>query len=99
GDELDATRLALLAELQQAGERLALARRSLQTLQGTVLPAAQDAYEAARKGFDAGKFGFLEVIDAQRSLLQARSRTLHTLAAAWQAAAVIDRITGRTTDR
>lgn len=94
-DELQAARLRLLGELQIASNRLAVASTSLQTLEGTVLPAAQEAYEAASKGFDAGKFGFLEVIDAQRTLLQARSRYLSTLATAYQAAAAIDRITGR----
>ena len=94
-DELQAARLRLLAELQKASGRLTLARASLRTLEDAVLPAAREAYEAAGKGFDAGKFGFLEVIDAQRSLLQARARSLNTLAAAFQAAAAIDRITGR----
>jgi len=94
-DELQAARLRLSAELQEAANRLAVARASLQVLQTTVLPSAQQAYDAASKGFEAGKFGFLEVLDAQRSLLQARSRHLNTLAAAHQAAAVIDRIVGR----
>lgn len=94
-DELRSARLRLLAELQDASNRLSVAHTSLQTLQSTVLPSAQQAYEAASKGFDAGKFGFLEVIDAQRALLQVRARYLNTLAAAYQAAAAIDRITGR----
>jgi len=94
-DELQVARLRLLAELQEATNRLTLAGTSLQTLRGTVLPSAQQAYDAASRGFEAGKFGFLEVLDAQRSLLQARSRYLNTLAAAYQAAAVIDRTVGR----
>ena len=94
-DELQAARLRLLAELQEASSRLGIARTSLQTLQRTVLPSAQQAYDSASTGFEAGKFGFLEVLDAQRTLLQARSRYLNTLAAAYQAAAAIDRIVGR----
>jgi outer membrane protein, heavy metal efflux system len=94
-DELQVARLRLLAELQEAASRLSVARTSLQTLQTTILPSAQQAYVAAGQGFDAGKFGFLEVLDAQRSLLQARARYLNTLATAYQAAATIDRIVGR----
>ena len=94
-DELRAARLRAVAQLQEASGRLSLAGSSLQLLQSTVLPAAQGAYEAARKGFDAGKFGFLDVIDAQRALLQARARYLNTLSAAYQAAAAVDRIAGR----
>ncbi|HSI48881.1 MAG TPA: TolC family protein [Ideonella sp.] len=90
-----ATRLRLLGELQQATGQLALARSSVQTLQDTVLPAAQRAFDAASQGFEAGKFGFIDVIDAQRALLQARSRYLNTLSGAHQAAATIDRLLGR----
>lgn len=94
-DEYQAARTRVLAELQQASTQLYVARTSLQSLQATVLPAAQQAYESAGKGFEAGKFGFLDVIDAQRSLLQARARYLSTLSTAYQAAAAIDRLLGR----
>nr|WP_272875854.1 TolC family protein [Stutzerimonas stutzeri] len=39
-----------------------------------MLPSAQSAYEAASKGFELGKFTFLDVLDAQRTLFQARSQ-------------------------
>ena len=94
-DELQEARRRLLVELQDASSRLAVANATMQTLQALVLPAAQQAYEAAGRGFEAGKFGALDVLDAQRSLLQARSRRLDTLAAAHRAAADIDRIVGR----
>ena len=94
-DDYQAARVRVLNELQLAANRLLVARTSLQSLQATVLPATQQAYEAATKGFEAGKFGFLDVIDAQRSLLQARSRYLNTLGSAFQAAVAIDRVLGR----
>jgi cobalt-zinc-cadmium efflux system outer membrane protein len=94
-DEFQAARLRVLADLQTAATQLSIARTSLQALQSTVLPAAQRAYESASQGFDAGKFGFLDVIDAQRSLLQARARYLSTLSNAYQAATAIDRLLGR----
>jgi outer membrane protein, heavy metal efflux system len=94
-DELQEARRRLLVELQDASSRLEVANAALRTLHTVVLPAAQQAHEAASRGFEAGKFGSLEVLDAQRSLLQARSRYLDTLAAAHRAAADIDRIVGR----
>jgi cobalt-zinc-cadmium efflux system outer membrane protein len=96
-DEHQAARVRTIAEIQQAAAQLAAALASLQTLQATVLPAAQQAHDAATRGFEAGKFGVLDVIDAQRSLLQARTRWLNTLAAAHQAATAIDRLLGRRT--
>lgn len=94
-DEFQLTRIRLLSELQQASNQLALARTSAQSLKSTVLPAAQQAHDAAGKGFEAGKFGFLDVIDAQRTLLHARARYLTALSTAHQAATAIDRLLGR----
>jgi len=94
-DDHQAARIRVMTELQQASNQLATARASAQTLKSTVLPAAQQAYDATTKGFEAGKFGFLDVIDAQRSLLQARARYLTALSTAHQAATAIDRLLGR----
>lgn len=94
-DEVQAVRVRTLSELQAASMRLGVARTSVQLLQSSALPAAQQAYEAASQGFEAGKFSFLDVIDAQRSLLQARARYLSALSNAYQAATAIDRLLGR----
>jgi cobalt-zinc-cadmium efflux system outer membrane protein len=94
-DDYAATRVRLIAEVSQAATQLATAHASLRIIREAVLPAAQQAYDASTTGFEAGKFGFLDVIDAQRSLLQARARYLNTLSSAWQAATAIDRLLGR----
>lgn len=94
-DDYRATRIRLAGETRQAASQLALARASAQTLKATILPAAQQAHDAATRGFEAGKFGFLDVLDAQRSLLQARMRYLGVVAGACQAAATLDRLLGR----
>jgi len=93
-DEVLSARMRLAAELQQASTQLAVAQASLQALRDTVLPAAQEAEASASKGFEAGKFGFLDVVDARRALFQARARYLATLSTAYQAAAAIDRVLG-----
>lgn len=94
-DEARATRVRLASDLRQAAGQLALSRNSALTLRQTVLPAAQRAYQAAAHGFEAGKFAYLEVLDAQRTLLQARVRYLGAVAATYQAATAIDRMLGR----
>lgn len=93
-DELSATETRLGGELAQALERLGTARQETDALQNEVLPGAQSAYEAATTGFEYGKFGFLDVLDAQRTLLQARSQYLRALSEAHRAGAEIDRILG-----
>jgi outer membrane protein, heavy metal efflux system len=94
-DEYAAARVQLITDLSQAATQLSSAQASLAVLRDAVLPAAQQAYDASTTGFEAGKFGFLDVIDSQRSLLQARTRYLNTLATAYQAATTIDRLLGR----
>jgi cobalt-zinc-cadmium efflux system outer membrane protein len=93
-DGVTATASRLGAELVQAREEYASARAQALALQGEILPGAQSAYDAASTGFEYGKFGFLDVLDAQRTLLQAQSHYLTTLADAHRAQAAILRLTG-----
>jgi len=39
-----------------------------------VLPGARSAFEATGEGFQQGKFGYLEVLDAQRTFFEAQAR-------------------------
>lgn len=93
-DELAATEVRLSTEIAQAHERLKALSLEVGTLQKEILPGAQSAYEAASKGYELGKFSFLEVLDAQRTFFQARSQYLRALADAHRAAADIDRVLG-----
>lgn len=93
-DELSATRIRLSNELAQAHERLNAAHQEVELLQRDILPGAQSAYDAATKGFELGKFSFLEVLDAQRTSFQAQSQYLRALADAHRSAAEIERILG-----
>ncbi|WP_151638596.1 MULTISPECIES: TolC family protein [Noviherbaspirillum] len=96
-DELSATEIRLDGEVAQAYEKLSVSRQEAESLQKEVIPGAQSAYDAASKGFEFGKFGFLDVLDAQRTLLQAKSQYLRALSEAHRAAADIDRILGEAT--
>jgi len=93
-DELSAAGIRLSNELVQAHERLNAARQEVESLRRDILPGAQSAYDAATKGFALGKFSFLEVLDAQRTLFQAKSQYLRALSEAHRAAAEIERVLG-----
>lgn len=93
-DELAAAEIRLDGELTQAWQRLRNARQEAQALRDDILPGAQRAYDAAGKGFAFGKFGFLDVLDAQRTLLEARARYLRALLDAHLAHADLTRLTG-----
>lgn len=94
--ELAAAAMRLESELAQSAQALRAARQALEMLRNDILPAAQQASEAARKGFEYGKHNFIDVLDAQRTLLQARAQYLSALSDGHRAAAAIERILGHT---
>ncbi|MEA1673255.1 TolC family protein [Nitrospirillum sp. BR 11163] len=77
-----------------ARDRVAVARTEAETLAGQVVPGAEQAAAATREGYRQGKFPYLDVLDAQRTLLATRL----TLVAAYQdyhqSRADLDRLTG-----
>lgn len=83
------------ADLRQAFERLSRAYDEVALLRREVLPAAQSAYAGADLGYRGGKFSLLDVLDAQRSLTDARMRLVDALAAYQGAAADVERLTGQ----
>lgn len=95
-DELLATELRLTTELAQVHGRLGAAREEVELLRQEILPGAQSAYDATTKGFELGKFSFLEVLDAQRTYFQAKSQYLRALSETHRAAADIERLVGTT---
>lgn len=84
----------LRAEVLQAMDQLQARTEEIALLQREVLPGAQTAYDAARRGFELGKFGFLDVLDAQRTFLQARGQYFAALSQAHRLSADLDRRLG-----
>lgn len=71
---------------------LVAAQGQAQVLRDQVLPAAQRAFEAAELGYGVGKFDYLAVLDAQRSLFEVRGQYLQALTAAQLALAELERL-------
>jgi cobalt-zinc-cadmium efflux system outer membrane protein len=83
---------AALAETYQV---LSSAVSEIDALKTTVIPGAQSAFEAASEGYRQGKFGYLDVLDAQRTLFEARGQYVSSLATYQKALADLDRATGK----
>jgi cobalt-zinc-cadmium efflux system outer membrane protein len=96
GDELAAARVETAAALMAAHTRYEAARNEVLVLRRDVVPNAQAAYGQTLKGFEYGKFSFLDVLDAQRTWFQAQSRQWDSLDDAWRAYADIERLAGPT---
>jgi len=97
-DELALLQNQLETQLATHYEQLIATKSMAKTYETEILPGAQSAFDAATKGFQAGKFDFLDVLDAQRTLFQAKNQYIQALLNAHQAVAEIERILGDVVD-
>jgi cobalt-zinc-cadmium efflux system outer membrane protein len=88
-------RLTLEASLADAEERLITAWREADALRRTILPNARQAFGFAREGYTAGKFAFLEVLEAQRTLFDTQAQLNDALKEVHARRADVERLTGR----
>lgn len=93
--ERRAAEIRIRTELQVAYDDLAGARSQIGMLKETILPQAKDAYEKVNEGYLAGRFTYLEMVDAQNSLTQANVNYIESLAVYHLAVAQIEGLTGR----
>ena len=93
-DESASTVTRLQAELGQTYERLMAVEMEIKTLREELLPGAKSAFDAATKGYQLGKFGFLDALDAQRTLFQSNQQYVRALAEYHRTIADIERLVG-----
>jgi outer membrane protein, heavy metal efflux system len=93
-DEQSSIDTRLQSELGQTFERLKAIEMELTTLREELLPGAKSAFDAATTGYQLGKFGFLDALDAQRTLFRTNQQYVKALAEYHHAIADLERLTG-----
>lgn len=83
----------LADRLAVAFRDFAAARRRAENYRTFVLPRAQQAYDLSARAYKGGLFEYLRVLEAQRSVTQARLEVVRSLGEAWRAAGVISGLT------
>ena len=91
--ERKTTELLLHSQIGQRMAALAAAAREASLLRQEALPGAQSAYDAVSEGYRLGKFRYLDVLDAGRSLIETRLRYLEALTALNLARVDLERLT------
>ncbi len=93
--EQDAKQARLNAEqaLHEAWLDWQTAHSEASELQTRIIPAAQDALTLSRQGYERGRFSFLEVLNAQRTLAEAEAQRLDALQRQLNAKATVERLT------
>lgn len=89
-----ATLLRLRSEAVQAYDQLRTSEQELALVRRDLLPGAQSALDSMTRGFEMGKFNFLDVLDAQRTLVGVRAQYVRALDAAAQARVSMERLLG-----
>ncbi len=90
-----AARINLRAELGREYERIKAAYQSIQSLKNVVIPQAQKAFDGVNSGYEQGKFKFIDVLDARRTLFSSRDAYLQILNAYQQLRVNIERLIGQ----
>lgn len=93
--ELDNRQMVLntSADLTQTYERMKNSYVQAQTLKTEILPSADKAFRLAREGYGLGRFPYLEVLDAQRSLFGVKQQQIEAIRDFHTAKAQVERLT------
>ena len=67
-------KLSLEQNLIEEWKNWQISYQTADRLRNTILPTAQKAFKVAKSGYEKGKFPYLEVLDAQRTLFDARAK-------------------------
>jgi cobalt-zinc-cadmium efflux system outer membrane protein len=97
-EEQRAAHTRIEMELARAYQSLSSAYTEATELDKNVLQGAEGVFEASMTGYSRGKLDYLNVLDAQRTLFEAKARYIDALASYHTAKADVERLIGRPID-
>ena len=68
-----------MTELTDAYQTLSRARATIQILREEVLPGGESALTATTEGYETGRFSYIDVLDARRTISAARLQYLQAI--------------------
>jgi len=93
-EEQRAAQVRVATALAWAYLALEIAHTEVTALKTDLLPGAKSAFEAVNEGYRLGKFGLLDVLDAQRTLFGSQAQYLRALTDYHHAVANVERLIG-----
>ena len=88
-------RLNVIAQLNTAYNNLLSAYNNSQQLKNSIIPEAENAYEITRQGYIQGRFAFIDLLDAQRTLFETQTQFLLELSDYYNSLIEIENVTGK----
>ncbi len=93
-EERRAAEARVSAALTEGYRALSSAYEEVTALRSTILPGARETFEAISEGYQLGRFGYLDVLDVQRTSIAAAGQYLRALSEYHKAVADIERLIG-----
>ncbi|MBL8552227.1 MAG: TolC family protein [Hyphomonadaceae bacterium] len=93
--ELEAGRRNIAREFAALQRAIETDAEAVRATEEDVIPQAERALSLAREGYDRGAFSYLDVLEAQRALSDARQRRIEALRSYHSNEAALDRLTAR----
>ncbi len=97
-DQQRAVELQVASSVASAYARLTNAHDEAVALRDNAIPPATQAYDDIRQAFDRGNLGFLDVLEAERTLIDLRQQYLDALAEYHGSAAELEGLIGQPLD-
>jgi cobalt-zinc-cadmium efflux system outer membrane protein len=97
-EEQRAAYIKVQVELNKAYQAISSAYIEASELKKNVLPGAEGVFEASKTGYTRGKLDYLNVLDAQRTLFEAKARYIDALGSYHNSKADIERLIGKKLD-
>lgn len=94
GAERKSAEFSLSLAIREAYGRVQLARTTAKLIDRSVITNAQRTVDAVKEGFPTGRFSSLEMLEARRTINDARVQRLDALIESHKAAAALDALTG-----
>lgn len=93
-EERHAVAVRMTTALSEAYRVLSTAHAEAVSLEKSVLSGAKQVFESVNEGYRLGKFGLLDLLDAQRTLFGSRAQHLRALTDYHHAVAEVERLIG-----
>ena len=91
-----AQRLSVISSLNTSFNNLLSAYNNATQLKESILPESEKAYNITRDGYLQGRFAFIDLLDAQRTLFETQTQYLLELSDYYNSLIEIENVTGKT---
>jgi len=92
---INSQKLSVISSLNTSFNNLLSAYNSAVQLRENILPESEKAYEITRQGYLQGRFAFIDLLDAQRTLFDAQAQYLLELLDYYNSLIELENVTGK----